>query len=35
MPDGSTPVTEALERWFVDNGWRAFDFQHEVWRAFK
>ncbi|MDQ3027956.1 MAG: hypothetical protein M3R58_15825, partial [Pseudomonadota bacterium] len=34
MPDGSTPVTEALERWFVDNGWRAFDFQHEVWRAY-
>ncbi len=34
MPDGSTPVTEALERWFTANGWRAFDFQREVWNAY-
>jgi ATP-dependent Lhr-like helicase len=23
-----------LEEWFVANGWRAFDFQREVWRAY-
>ena len=23
-----------LESWFADNGWRAFDFQREVWRAY-
>ena len=34
MPDGSTPDIHALERWFADNGWRAFDFQREVWRAY-
>lgn len=27
-------MIEALERWFTDNGWRAFDFQREVWRAY-
>ncbi|HUP96588.1 MAG TPA: DEAD/DEAH box helicase, partial [Usitatibacter sp.] len=34
MPDGSAPITEALERWFAENGWRAFDFQREVWNAY-
>jgi ATP-dependent Lhr-like helicase len=34
MPDGSTHPTEPLERWFADNGWRAFDFQREVWNAY-
>jgi ATP-dependent Lhr-like helicase len=24
----------ALERWFSDNGWAAFDFQREVWNAY-
>jgi len=23
-----------LESWFAANGWRAFDFQHEVWTAY-
>jgi ATP-dependent Lhr-like helicase len=26
--------TEVLERWFTANGWRAFDFQREVWNAY-
>ena len=26
--------TERLERWFADSGWRAFDFQREVWNAY-
>ncbi len=34
MPDGSAAPTEALERWFAENGWRAFDFQREVWNAY-
>ncbi|MEO5695399.1 MAG: ligase-associated DNA damage response DEXH box helicase [Usitatibacter sp.] len=34
MPDGATPPTEVLERWFTANGWRAFDFQREVWSAY-
>lgn len=34
MPDGSTPATVALERWFAANGWKAFDFQREVWSAY-
>jgi ATP-dependent Lhr-like helicase len=34
MPDGFAPATESLERWFGDNGWRAFDFQREVWAAY-
>jgi ATP-dependent Lhr-like helicase len=34
MPDGKAPATEALERWFAGNGWRAFDFQREVWNAY-
>src|SRR5687768_4159540 len=34
MPDGSAPSTDALERWFADNGWRAFEFQREVWSAY-
>src|SRR5688572_7990287 len=25
---------DALERWFSDNGWRAFPFQREVWNAY-
>ncbi|MEO7741814.1 MAG: ligase-associated DNA damage response DEXH box helicase [Usitatibacter sp.] len=29
-----TPATARLEQWFVANGWRAFDFQREVWRAY-
>ncbi|HEX4764594.1 MAG TPA: DEAD/DEAH box helicase, partial [Usitatibacter sp.] len=33
MPDGSTSLS-ALERWFADGGWRAFDFQREVWNAY-
>jgi len=28
------PPTEILERWFAANGWRAFDFQREVWSAY-
>ena len=32
--DGSTPSTDVLERWFADNGWRAFEFQREVWSAY-
>src|SRR5512140_2650538 len=23
-----------LETWFAANGWRAFEFQHEVWNAY-
>src|SRR5688572_33508445 len=34
MPDGLTPATEPLERWFAANGWRAFDCQREVWNAY-
>lgn len=34
MPDGHRPPTDALERWFSANGWRAFDFQREVWNAY-
>src|SRR5262245_23577273 len=34
MPDGSTPSTDALERWFSANGWSAFAFQREVWSAY-
>ena len=34
MPDGASPPTEALEHWFGANGWRAFDFQREVWAAY-
>jgi len=34
MPDGSTSDLSALERWFADEGWRAFDFQREVWNAY-
>jgi ATP-dependent Lhr-like helicase len=34
MPDGCAPATDALERWFAGNGWRAFDFQREVWTAY-
>ncbi len=34
MPDVALPATDALERWFAGNGWRAFDFQREVWRAY-
>ena len=26
--------TQALEQWFAENGWRAFDFQREVWGAY-
>jgi ATP-dependent Lhr-like helicase len=29
-----SPRTEALEHWFAANGWRAFDFQREVWNAY-
>ncbi|MGZ5061981.1 MAG: ligase-associated DNA damage response DEXH box helicase [Usitatibacter sp.] len=25
---------EVLERWFSENGWSAFDFQREVWKAY-
>ena len=34
MPDGATPATVPLERWFAANGWKAFDFQREVWSAY-
>jgi ATP-dependent helicase Lhr and Lhr-like helicase len=27
-------MTEFLESWFAASGWRAFDFQKEVWRAY-
>ena len=33
MPDGFALATAPLERWFADNGWKAFDFQREVWNA--
>ena len=26
--------TAVLEQWFAANGWRAFDFQREVWSAY-
>ena len=29
----STPV-ERLSAWFAENGWRPFDFQHDVWNAY-
>jgi ATP-dependent Lhr-like helicase len=37
--DSITPVAAAaavapLEQWFAANGWRAFDFQRDVWRAY-
>jgi ATP-dependent Lhr-like helicase len=32
VPGGSG--VDALERWFSDNGWRAFPFQREVWSAY-
>ncbi|HET9471377.1 MAG TPA: DEAD/DEAH box helicase, partial [Usitatibacter sp.] len=28
------PGLERLEAWFAANGWRAFDFQREVWKAY-
>jgi ATP-dependent Lhr-like helicase len=28
------PGIARLEEWFAANGWRAFDFQREVWRAY-
>ncbi len=28
------PAIERLEAWFAANGWSAFDFQREVWRAY-
>jgi ATP-dependent Lhr-like helicase len=34
LGDASRSRTDALECWFADNGWRAFDFQREVWRAY-
>ena len=34
MPDGLRPPIDALERWFSASGWRAFDFQREVWSAY-
>jgi ATP-dependent Lhr-like helicase len=34
MPDGVALATGPLERWFADNGWKAFDFQREVWSAY-
>ena len=27
-------MLDALERWFAANGWKAFDFQREVWNAY-
>ena len=34
MPDVHSPATHALERWFSENGWNAFEFQREVWKAY-
>ena len=34
MPDGFAAAAEPLERWFAANGWRAFEFQREVWNAY-
>jgi ATP-dependent Lhr-like helicase len=28
------PASHRLEQWFAANGWRAFDFQREVWSAY-
>ena len=28
-------MSESLEAWFAANGWRAFDFQREVWAAYR
>src|SRR5689334_7689272 len=28
------PAVARLEAWFAGNGWRAFDFQREVWNAY-
>ena len=30
-PSGLSP---SIESWFADNGWNAFEFQREVWRAY-
>ncbi|HUP30047.1 MAG TPA: DEAD/DEAH box helicase, partial [Usitatibacter sp.] len=32
--DAALPATHHLEEWFAANGWRAFDFQREVWSAY-
>jgi ATP-dependent Lhr-like helicase len=37
LPPLDAPSGDAiarLEAWFVANGWQAFDFQREVWRAY-
>ena len=37
LPSPVVPGEDALARleaWFVANGWQAFDFQREVWRAY-
>jgi len=31
---GADRAIERLESWFAANGWKAFDFQREVWRAY-
>ena len=28
-------MSDTIERWFAANGWRAFDFQREVWDAYR
>src|SRR5512144_1070845 len=33
LAPGESP-TDRLEAWFAANGWRAFDFQREVWSAY-
>ena len=32
--DSASAALARLEEWFAANGWRAFDFQREVWRAY-
>ena len=33
-PVAATQAIARLEAWFTGNGWRAFDFQREVWQAY-
>ena len=33
LEPGGLPLAR-IEAWFHANGWRAFPFQHEVWRAY-
>jgi len=32
--DRTSGLSPSIESWFADNGWKAFEFQREVWRAY-